>query len=86
MEKKTSSKVKKGILFSKPSICTLSCSWVVVECVTFLLDKFPSIKKSFFGGGDEIPCIINNNGKLWIFHICAWIENLCGYCDFQECS
>jgi len=67
MEKKTIFKVMTGILLGKPSIHTLSCSWVVVEFVTFLFDKFPSIIKSFFLGDDEIPFILHNIYKLWIF-------------------
>jgi hypothetical protein len=61
---KVVSKVMKGIFLCKPSICTLSCSWVVIKYVIFLFDKHSIMKKSFFGGGDEIPYILNDNDKL----------------------
>jgi hypothetical protein len=54
----------KGILFCKHSICTLSCSWVVIEFKIFLFDKLPIMKNSFFGGNDEIPFISIDNEKL----------------------
>ncbi len=58
------SKVMKETFLCKPSICTLSCSWVVIEYVIFLFDKHSIMKKSFFGGDDEIPCILNDIDKL----------------------
>jgi len=64
MDKSLISKVMKGILVSKPSICTLNCLGIVVESFMFLFYKLPIIKKSLFGGVDDIPCILNNNDKL----------------------
>jgi hypothetical protein len=54
----------KRILFCNHSICTLSCSWVVIEFVILFFDKLPIMKNSFFGGTDEIPFILNDNEKL----------------------
>jgi hypothetical protein len=55
----------KGILVTKPSIRTLSCLGIVIEFFMFLIYKLRITKKSFFGGVDYIPCILNNNDKIW---------------------
>jgi hypothetical protein len=59
----------KGIILCKHSICTLSYSWVVIEFVVFLFNKFPIMKKTFVGSGDDIPCTLNNNDKIQFLHL-----------------
>jgi hypothetical protein len=70
------------MLLCKPSICTLSCSWV---CDIYIWQT-SNYEKSFPGGGDDIPCILNNNDKLLISSFMSMDWNFHGYIyGFQVC-